>query len=96
MELFLEGMCCTDSARSVRSCFLPSNSRLHSRPYQVGFLCLFLYCTLLVRSLCLLLGEICLGTTFAGQKADSLLCAGHDGIFLIGSQASRSQKTNGW
>lgn len=33
-----------------------------------------------------------------GQKADSLLCAGHDGIFLIGSQAmahdgTRSFKT---
>ena len=49
-------------------------------------------CTVLdLFSLCFA-GEMWWGTAFAGQKADSLLCAGHDGIFLIGSQASRNQK----
>ena len=28
-----------------------------------------------------------------GQKTDSLLCAGHDGIFLIGSQAGNTEWT---
>ena len=28
-----------------------------------------------------------------GQKTDSLLCAGHDGIFLIGSQAGNTEGT---